>query len=366
MELQQLTSLARLLKDASFLVAFDKFLRTEFASENLFFWREVEKMEYQYKFLLPPDYAHEKDSHPSQHRPSTVSGSSEDSAEIALNTRRNKQSKIKPAEGDASQFLACADDCVSLARQCIGEQAPWQINVSGDTAQAMERAILRVNDVLGTERERELKSLLEEVVRSLLVAKKEVYEALRKDSYPRFLVSSECATLNKNENFKRLLASEKWDDEVLQTTTPPSPRHSVDDHKKSLSFEVTLTAPGSILWGKQSRNALEPPSKERNSNSRLSSENSEGRSETEARLDVHVAGPSDAGLVVAPADAVLVVAPSEAGLVVASSDAGLVVAPSDAEVRMAVQSVDTQPAEVCLDIQPAEAQSVSTETVTVS
>jgi hypothetical protein len=323
MELQQLTSLARLLKDPSFLVAFDKFLRSEFASENLFFWREVEKMEYQYGFLLPADHVHDKDSHPSQHRPST------------------------PAEGDSSQFLAAADDCINLARQCIGEQAPWQINVSGDTAHAMETAIMRVSDVLGTERERELKSLLEEVVRSLLVAKKEVYEALRKDSYPRFLVSDECATLNRNENFKRLLAAEKWDDEVLQTTTPPSPRHSVDDHKKSLSFEVTLTAPGGILWGKQSRNALEPPSRERNSNSRLSSENSEGRSETEARIDVHVACPSDAGLVVAP------------------SEAGLAVAPDAAK---SVQPVDAQPAEVRLDVQPVEVpldvqSAVSTETV---
>jgi len=329
MELQQLTSLSRLLKDQNFLVAFDKFLRSEFASENLFFWREVEKMEYQYRFLLPADHVHEKDSHPSQHRPST------------------------PADGDSSQFLACADDCVNLARQCIGEQAPWQINVSGDTAQSMEKAILRVSDVLGTERERELKSLLEDTLRSLLVAKKEVYEALRKDSYPRFLVSEECATLNRNENFKRLLAAEKWDDEVLQTTTPPSPRQSVgDDHKKSLSFEVTLTAPGGILWGKQSRLALEPPSRERNSNSRISSENSEGRSDAEARMDVHVAGPSDAGLVAG------VAGPSDAGLVVAPSDAGVVVTPSVAVQSVDAQPADVQPVEVRLDVQSVE----STET----
>jgi len=217
----------------------------------------------------------------------------------------------------------------------------------------MEKAILRVSDVLGTERERELKSLLEDTVRSLLVAKKEVYEALRKDSYPRFLVSEECATLNRNENFKRLLAAEKWDDEVLQTTTPPSPRQSVDDHKKSLSFEVTLTAPGGILWGKQSRLALEPPSRERNSNSRISSENSEGRSDAEARMDVHVAGPSDAGLVAG------VAGPSDAGLVVAPSDAGVVVTPSVAVQSVDAQLADVQPVEVRLDVQSVE----STETV---
>jgi len=180
MELQQLTSLSRLLKDTNFLIAFDKFLRSEFASENLFFWREVEKIEYQYRFLLPADYLLEKESqysHPSQHRPST------------------------PDEGDSKQFLAAADDCINLARQCVGEQAPWQINISGDAAQGLEKSILRVSDVLGTEREHELKGLLEEVVRCLLLAKKEVYEALRKDSYPRFLVSAECATLNRNEKF---------------------------------------------------------------------------------------------------------------------------------------------------------------------
>jgi len=186
-----------------------------------------------------------------------------------------------PDEGDSKQFLAAADDCINLARQCVGEQAPWQINISGDTAQGLEKSILRVSDVLGTERERELKGLLEEVVRCLLLAKKEVYESLRKDSYPRFLVSAECATLNRNENFKRLLAAEKWDDEVLQTTTPPSPRHSVDDHKKSLSFEVTLTAPGGILWGKQTRtDTLEPP----------------GSRHSGSRLSEHSDGPSDAGI----------------------------------------------------------------------
>jgi len=151
---------------------------------------------------------------------------------------------------------------------------------------------MRMKDVLGTDREpRELKGLLEDVVRCMLKAKFEVYEALRKDSYPRFLLSSDCATLNGNENFKRLLAAEKWDDEVQRTTTPPSPRHSMDDHKKSLSYEVTLTAPGSILWGKQPRHeTLEPPSSSRERHSDgggRQSFNSEGRSHTELEIRTH-------------------------------------------------------------------------------
>jgi len=266
MQLHQLTSLARLLKDPTFLATFDKFLRTEFSSENLFFWREVIKFGFEYPMLLPSSYEKDSQSSQSQNRSSTVGD------------------KKKPEEEDhGKKLLAAAQACFNLERQCIGDQAPWQINISSDTADALQNNLSRLRDVLGTEREsRELKGLLEDVVRSMLAAKHEVYEALRKDSYPRFLNSSDCAKLNGNENFKRLLAAEKWDDEVQRTTTPPSPRRSVEDHKKSLSYEVTLTAPGSILWGKQIRtDTLEPPSSsvERNSDGGgRQSFNSEGRS----------------------------------------------------------------------------------------
>jgi len=274
MQIHQLTSLARLLKDATFLATFDKFLRTEFASENLFFWREVEKIGYQHPMLLPANYEKDSQSSQSQSRPSTV------------------EKKRTPEEEDSGkQLLAAAAACLNLERQCVGDQAPWQINISGDTADALENSLMRLKDVLGTDREsRELKGLLEDVVRSMLSAKTEVYEALRKDSYPRFLLSEDCARLNGNENFKRLLAAEKWDDEVQRTTTPPSPRHSVDDHKKSLSYEVTLTAPGTILWGKQPRpDTLEPPSSsaERASDgAERGSFNSEGRSNHDIEIRV--------------------------------------------------------------------------------
>jgi len=175
-----------------------------------------------------------------------------------------RKKKPEGEEDTGKQLQEAATACLNLERQCVGQEAPWQINISGDTADALEGSLLRLRAVIGTEREsRELKALLEDVVRCMLMAKTEVYEALRKDSYPRFLVSEDCARLNGNETFKRLLAAEKWDQEVQRTTTTTSTSRQsvVDDHKKSLSYEVTLTAPGSNAWTKPTRTeTLEPPS----------------------------------------------------------------------------------------------------------
>lgn len=207
MELKQLTSLERLLHNATFVDAFDGFLKKEFSSENLFFWLEAHKIQRKYKLLLPADLV--------ESRTSSKSGSS-------------GPPKVRMEEVDVKSIIAAAKECTALGLQCIGDEAPWQINISGDADEAIEAAMAQISQFFAREYtdkevEGELRILVEDVLRALLRAQEEIYEALRKDSYPRFLLSPACAELNKNEHLKRLLATEKLDDEVRGTNSSSAP-----------------------------------------------------------------------------------------------------------------------------------------------
>jgi hypothetical protein len=196
MDLANLTSLSRLLQDPEFRVIFDAFLRKEFSSENLFFWQEVNTLKTKYKTLFPERMDKE-----------------------TMNSRSSEESASNDLDRDT--LMKAAEDCRVLGRQCVGDQAPCQINVSGFTGQDMAKALEDVNELMGKgdneHIEHDLKLVVEEAIKTLLVAQKEVYELLRKDSYPRFLLSSAAEKLNKNDNFKRLLAAEKLEGEIQKT-----------------------------------------------------------------------------------------------------------------------------------------------------
>jgi hypothetical protein len=217
MDLAKLTSLSRLLQDSEFLACFDAFLRKEFSSENLFFWQEVNTLQKKYKALFPE-------------RMDLEEVHSRTSAEESASCELGRDTLTKAAE-----------DCRALGRQCIGDQAPCQINVSGFTGQDMAKAIEDVNELMGKgdneHIEHELKLVVEEAIKTLVVAQREVYEGLRKDSYPRFLLSSAAEKLNKNDHFKRLLAAEKLEGEVHKTHTETTETSSIDS--KSSTSEKT-------------------------------------------------------------------------------------------------------------------------------
>lgn len=67
---------------------------------------------------------------------------------------------------------------------------------------------------------------IEEALRSLSAAQVEIYENLRKDPYPRFLLHPSSAAVKQSENFKRLLAAEKLEADVVHSNSTHSPRHS--------------------------------------------------------------------------------------------------------------------------------------------
>jgi hypothetical protein len=217
MDLAKLTSLRRLLQDTEFLACFDAYLRKEFSSENLFFWQEVNTLQKKYKALFPE-------------RTDLEELHSRTSAEKAASCELGRDILTKAAE-----------DCRALGRKCIGDQAPCQINVSGFTGQDMAKAIEDVNELMGKGEnehiEHELKLALEEAIKTLVVAQREVYELLRKDSYPRFLLSSAAEKLNKNDHFKRLLAAERLEGEVQKTHTETTETSSPDS--KSSTSEKT-------------------------------------------------------------------------------------------------------------------------------
>lgn len=241
MDISKLTSLHRLLQDADFLAGFDSFLRKEFSSENLFFWQSVHKLRQKYKPLLPEGMNSEESGF---------------SSAPSLGMSISGLSTTSPSEIHCKLLVDAAEECRRLGKQCIGDSAPWQINISGFTEQDMEKAIRDVDEIIvsdgSAKGENALRVVVEEALKTLVVAQREVYEGLRKDSYPRFLMSAAAKELNKNENLKRLLASEKLESDVQKThtqsghRTKSSSRHSSSEKSKKekdkgrLSYDVVL------------------------------------------------------------------------------------------------------------------------------
>lgn len=200
-ELKHLAPLSRLLRDANFVIAFNAFLRSEFSSENLYFWLEADKLLRKYQ-SLPAGKA----------------------LEVPL----------------TEQEQTMANSAVKLVQQCIGEQAPWQINVSGHIANDVEDAVVSVREKLtahGTDRE--ISSSVDEMFLCLLNAQTEIYEGLRKDPYPRFLLTSQFGELNKNESLKQLLAQEKLE---LEVQSYPQRTVTIHSSQEDLSLSGSATS----------------------------------------------------------------------------------------------------------------------------
>jgi len=117
-------------------------------------------------------------------------------------------------------LLQAGEDCRLIGLRYIGEQAVTQVNISGDAGLEAENTVHRVNELIAQQAtEAELKVGVEEELRALVMAQREVYEALKKDSYARFVLTDTMQELNANENLKRLLAAEKLEGEVRSTST---------------------------------------------------------------------------------------------------------------------------------------------------
>jgi len=191
-DLSKLSSLDRLLESPEFLVDFHAFLQKEFSSENLYFWQEVHKLQLKYKAFLPPD--------------------------MGLVDSRASMTLFNDTGMEA--LTQAVEDCRRVGHQFIGDRAITQVNISGETGQDIESSMRRANELLARGvQESELRVLVEQQLKELVVAQREIYEGLKKDSYARFLLTPAAQDLNKNENFKRLLAAEKLEGEVRTTTT---------------------------------------------------------------------------------------------------------------------------------------------------
>lgn len=186
LDLKTLSSFDHLLLNEDFLDAFGTFLKKEFSSENLFFWLEVNRLQHQFGALLPADQ-----------RPPNFQ-------EVVVLDRAKLSSDAAHA-------------CSALGRRCVGENAPCQLNISGFTEETLERDLASLNEMIVKGSASDLAVAVEETFKVFGEAQFEVYELLRKDPYPRFLLTSAATTLNKNETFKRLLASEKLEEEVQKS-----------------------------------------------------------------------------------------------------------------------------------------------------
>jgi len=192
-DLNKLTSLDRLLESPEFLAGFSAFLQKEFSSENLYFWQEVNKLQHKYRVLLP-----------------TVMGPDD--------SHRTSVAWTPVNETGLETLAQAAEDCCMLGRQYIGEQAITQVNISGFTGQEIGMAIRKVAELVSQKsQESELRPVVEEALKALVAARREIYQGLKKDSYARFLMTPAARELNKNEHLKRLLAAEKLAGEVLTT-----------------------------------------------------------------------------------------------------------------------------------------------------
>lgn len=182
-DLATFATLDTLLLNDDFLDAFGNFLVKEFSSENLFFWLEVNRLRGQYGGVLP-------DSDKS------VEDISSEEAEVL------KQAAL---------------ECRILGSRCVGSSAPWQLNLSGFAVQEMENALATLHKLLNDDSMEGLPGAVRDALRSLTVVQGDVYEMLRKDPYPRFLLTTEASQLNQNDHFKRMIATEKLEDEVNKT-----------------------------------------------------------------------------------------------------------------------------------------------------
>lgn len=219
-EITSLTSFERLLLNESFLTAFGTFLKKEFSSENLYFWLEVHRLAHDYGALLP----HDK-------RPEEHEGVPEDPDEM-LNWMRKGAQEIQ-----------------HLGSQCVGERAPWQINISGFTAQDLGKAMKRIYEMSTTESPESLQEALEEVLKTLVTVQHEVFELLRKDPYPRFLLTDAAEKLNHDEHFKRMLAAEKLEDEAQ--------KHKTSSNKRTTTVDEGSSGKGSKGSGQQTTTTKE-------------------------------------------------------------------------------------------------------------
>jgi len=80
----------------------------------------------------------------------------------------------------------------------------------------------------------DLKGAVEDALRMLAIAQAEIYEGLKRDSFPRFTLTPVWAELNKVNKLKQTLATEKLEDEAAKTTAAPVVR------RKSESGPVSL------------------------------------------------------------------------------------------------------------------------------
>lgn len=183
LEINNLTSFDRLLQSFVFLDAFAAFLKAEFSSENLFFWLEVRRLQREYACFTKQSEAH-------------------------------GETAVKNAEKQIEMLKNAAIDCTRLGKQCVGKQAPWQINISGERDSEMDAIIQKLAALLQSGLTETLQAAVEATFEALAEVNQDVYELLRKDPYPRFLLTSSAQKLNHDENFKRMLASEKLEEEA--------------------------------------------------------------------------------------------------------------------------------------------------------
>jgi len=251
LDLNKTSSLVRLLQDSTFVEAFHAFLTKEFSSENLYFWLEAHRIQYKYKELLPNEMAE------------VTSSSNSGSAGTPIVREHPKKEEV-----NAKLIAAAANECVYLGQQCIGDHAPWQINISGGVGSGMAGAIGQLSeffkvDVTDEQIHNELTPLVEDALRWMMKAQYEIYECLRKDPYPRFVQSRAFAELNDNARFKMGLATEIIEEEARGTTrsssttrkSEPKPIQMVE--KKRSSFMT-----GSVPWSKPLTQVLNVARKE--------------------------------------------------------------------------------------------------------
>jgi len=240
-DITELAPLSRLLREQVFVDAFNAFLKTEFSSENLYFWLEVDKLMRKYKYLFGSQLNDDE--------------TSQVSSSLSASTKPSPQED----ESVSQPLLEAAKGSIQIGLQCIGEEAPWQVNLSGSTAANLLASVSGLSMAL--KNDENLRPPLEATFRCLLLAQNEIYMCLRRDSYVRFLKSPAFEVLHRDDRLRRVLATEKIEVEIQQPTDPEAKTHHstreesrrTSEHQDELSVShlpVVEVSTAQATWAK--------------------------------------------------------------------------------------------------------------------
>lgn len=217
LDVRHLAPLSRLLKDPTFFSAFEAFLRTEFSSETVAFWKDVEIIKGKYRALLPV------------HMLEVSSGTSQQSS------RRGDTPPMTASEEELTQ--QAAEECVETGKRYIGDSATWQVNISSGAAHAVLEAVGELSKLKDSSNNNnvmaERRTWVEELLKALVTAQAEVYETLTRDSYPRFLLSPACKTITDNTDLKKLLAAEKLEQEAQEAAPSTTSKNTTNNNNNN-------------------------------------------------------------------------------------------------------------------------------------